>query len=105
MRAAIRRASLAYYSGRGSLGGWLRAVVSQLAIDEFRKQSKFVQIEEDREFDNLASGADGSNGIHATAAAADNPEELLTAARGRFGRLVGTVDGDQCYGGRGQARS
>jgi RNA polymerase sigma-70 factor (ECF subfamily) len=76
-----KKSKLAYYSGRGSLGGWLRAVVSQLAIDEFRKQSKFVQIEEDREFDNLASGADGSNGLHVTAAAADNPEEMLTAAR------------------------
>lgn len=75
-----KKSKLAYYSGRGSLGGWLRAVVSQLAIDEFRKQSKFVQIEEDREFENLASGADGSNGQY-TAASSDNPEEMLTASR------------------------
>src|SRR5215468_9362569 len=32
---------LAYYSGRGSLAGWLRAVVGQLAIDTYRKQSRF----------------------------------------------------------------
>jgi RNA polymerase sigma-70 factor (ECF subfamily) len=45
---------LGYYSGRGSLAGWLRAVVSQLAIDAHRKQSRLVQIEEPREFENLA---------------------------------------------------
>lgn len=49
------RRKISYYSGKGSLGGWLRAVVNQLAIDEFRKQSKFVQIEENREFENLAN--------------------------------------------------
>ena len=46
------KSKLSYYSGRGSLGGWLRAVVSQLAIDGFRKTAKFVQIEEAREFDD-----------------------------------------------------
>jgi RNA polymerase sigma-70 factor (ECF subfamily) len=42
---------LAYYSGRGSLAGWLRAVVAQLAIDQHRKQSRLVQTEEDADFD------------------------------------------------------
>jgi RNA polymerase sigma-70 factor, ECF subfamily len=49
------KGKLSYYSGRGSLGGWLRAVVSQLAIDQHRKMSRFVQIEENREFENLAN--------------------------------------------------
>ncbi len=44
---------LAYYSGRGSLAGWLRAVVAQLAIDQHRKQSRLVQTEEDSEFDRI----------------------------------------------------
>ena len=44
---------LAYYSGRGSLAGWLRAVVSQLAIDQHRKQSRLVQTEEDADFDRI----------------------------------------------------
>jgi DNA-directed RNA polymerase specialized sigma subunit, sigma24 homolog len=44
---------LAYYSGAGSLGGWLRAVVGQLAIDQHRKQAKVVQTEEDSELDRL----------------------------------------------------
>jgi hypothetical protein len=35
--------------------------VSQLAVDQYRKQSKFVQIEEDREFENLANeSSDGA---------------------------------------------
>ncbi len=44
---------LAYYSGRGSLAGWLRAVVGQLAVDQHRKQSRFVQTEDDASFDRL----------------------------------------------------
>jgi RNA polymerase sigma-70 factor (ECF subfamily) len=72
-----KKSKLAYYSGRGSLAGWLRAVVSQLAVDQFRKQSKFVQIEEDREFENLASeAAAGDN--HNFASHGQNPEELFT---------------------------
>ena len=45
---------LAYYSGRGSLAGWLRAVVGQLAVDQHRKQARLVQTEEDSDFDRLA---------------------------------------------------
>ncbi len=68
-----KKSKLAYYSGRGSLAGWLRAVVSQLAVDQFRKTSKFVQIEEDREFENLASEDSNHLGTHN-----ENPEDLLT---------------------------
>ncbi|HSP62741.1 MAG TPA: hypothetical protein VLQ90_07160 [Pyrinomonadaceae bacterium] len=50
---------LAYYSGAGSLGGWLRAVVGQLAIDQHRRQSRFVQTEEDADLDRLARDSDG----------------------------------------------
>ena len=71
-----KKSKLAYYSGRGSLAGWLRAVVSQLAVDQFRKTSKFVQIEEDREFENLANEAAGDN--HHFVAHSDTPEDLLT---------------------------
>ncbi len=44
---------LTYYSGRGSLAGWLRAVVGQLAVDQHRKQSRLVQTEDDADFDRL----------------------------------------------------
>ena len=73
-----RKTKLAYYSGRGSLGGWLRAVVAQLAVDGFRKTSKFVQIEEPREFENLASEAAANSDNGRIVQASQNPEENFT---------------------------
>lgn len=68
---------LAYYSGSGSLGGWLRAVVGQLAIDQHRKQAKVVQTEEDSDLDRLALGDNEPDGNHPFQTAA-SPEDLLT---------------------------
>lgn len=48
-----RTGKLGYYSGCGSLGGWLRAIVAQLAVDKHRRTSRFVQTEEDADFDRL----------------------------------------------------
>jgi len=69
---------LAYYSGRGSLAGWLRAVVSQLAVDQHRKQARLVQTEDDAEFDRIA--ADGSEEKEAVGrpSSLPNPENALT---------------------------
>ena len=75
-----KKSKLAYYSGRGSLAGWLRAVVSQLAVDQFRKVSKFVQIEEDREFENLANEASNGDGPR-FGSHIENPEELYSDGR------------------------
>jgi len=73
-----KKSKLAYYSGRGSLAGWLRAVVSQLAVDQYRKQSKYVQIEETREFEILAEESTNHSGNSSVIHHAENPEELLT---------------------------
>ena len=73
-----RKSKLAYYSGRGSLAGWLRAIVSQLAVDEYRKQSKFVQIEESREFENLAEESSNNSNNDGLVTHSDNPEQILT---------------------------
>ncbi len=75
-----KKSKLAYYSGRGSLAGWLRAVVAQLAVDQFRKQAKFVQIEEDREFENLANEASNGDGPH-LGPRTENAEDLHSKAR------------------------
>ena len=68
---------LAYYSGRGSLAGWLRAVVAQLAVDTYRKQSKLVQTEEDTDLDLLARDAHVAEG-HAVLAGIPTPEESMS---------------------------
>lgn len=73
-----KKSKLAYYSGRGSLAGWLRAVVSQLAVDQFRKQSKYVQIEETREFENLAEESSNHAGNNLVVHHDQNPEELFS---------------------------
>ena len=68
---------LAYYSGRGSLAGWLRAVVAQLAVDVFRKQSRLVQTEEDTDLDRLARDAHVGEG-QPVLAGIPNPEESMS---------------------------
>jgi RNA polymerase sigma-70 factor, ECF subfamily len=77
--AGNKKSKLAYYSGRGSLAGWLRAVVSQLAIDEYRKEARFVQVEENREFENLAEESSNHTGNDLVLHHANNPEEILTS--------------------------
>lgn len=69
---------IAYYSGRGSLGGWLRAVVNQLAVDQHRRQSRLVQTEEDADFDRLAQDSQRSEGTFSITHAAPDPENALT---------------------------
>ncbi|MEP6636863.1 MAG: sigma-70 family RNA polymerase sigma factor, partial [Acidobacteriota bacterium] len=68
---------LAYYSGRGSLAGWLRAVVAQLAIDHHRRQSRLVQTEEDADFDRLGRDVDDGR-EQFLSVTADNPEREVS---------------------------
>jgi RNA polymerase sigma-70 factor (ECF subfamily) len=69
-----RVSKLAHYSGRGSLGGWLRAVVYQSFIDRKRQTARFEQVEEVAEFDRLAVKANG-----ALSAPAARPDEIEDA--------------------------
>jgi RNA polymerase sigma-70 factor (ECF subfamily) len=72
---------IAYYSGRGSLGGWLRAVVGQLAVDQHRKSSRLIQTEVDADFDRLAREShQGEEAFSATHAPPD-PESALSDQR------------------------
>jgi RNA polymerase sigma-70 factor (ECF subfamily) len=75
-----KKSKLAYYSGRGSLAGWLRAVVSQLAIDQYRKDSRYVQVEETRDFENLAEDASNHDGRGVVSHTA-SPEEIFGEKR------------------------
>lgn len=67
---------LAYYSGRGSLAGWLRAVVAQLAVDSYRKQSRLVQAEEETDLDRLARDVNVER--NQTASLDKNPEQSIS---------------------------
>lgn len=44
-----RRSKLALYSGRGSLAGWLRMVLSQNFVNQIRSGKRLVSIEEEEE--------------------------------------------------------
>jgi RNA polymerase sigma-70 factor, ECF subfamily len=69
---------LAYYSGRGSLAGWLRAVVAQLSVDVFRKQSKLVQTEEETDLERLARDTHVTDARNFAGAGVQNPEQSLS---------------------------
>jgi len=71
---------LAYYSGAGSLGGWLRAVVGQLAIDRHRREARLVHTEEDAELDRLTREAGVETNTSDGFGAAASPEDALATA-------------------------
>lgn len=75
-----KKSKLAYYSGKGSLAGWLRAVTNQLAIDEFRKMKRIVQTEDDREFENLAQESTENADNRIVVSATENPEDIYSEA-------------------------
>ena len=69
---------LAYYSGKGSLAGWLRAVVAQLAVDTYRRQSRLVQTEEDADLDRLANELPKLHPEAVIASSLQNPEQVIS---------------------------
>jgi len=48
-RDGIRSSKLMFYTGRGSLEGWLRTVMAQEFINRYRKQKRTVSLEEQTE--------------------------------------------------------
>jgi RNA polymerase sigma-70 factor len=54
----VRVSKFSFYSGRGSLKGWLRAVVFQLSADHHRQTNRLVQTEEPDDMDRLAVSFD-----------------------------------------------
>jgi len=70
---------LAYYSGAGSLGGWLRAVVGQLAIDQHRREARLIHTEEDADLDRLAQAVEGDPQILGASHSSPSPEETLAS--------------------------
>jgi len=48
-RDGIRHSKLVFYTGRGSLEGWLRTVMAQEFINRYRKQKRVVSLDEQTE--------------------------------------------------------
>jgi RNA polymerase sigma-70 factor, ECF subfamily len=48
-RNGLRNSKLVFYTGRGSLEGWLRTVMAQEFINRYRKQKRTVSLEEQTE--------------------------------------------------------
>ena len=48
-RDGVRNSKLMFYTGRGSLEGWLRTVMAQEFINRYRKQKRTVSLEEQTE--------------------------------------------------------
>ncbi len=48
-RDGVRRSKLVFYTGRGSLEGWLRTVMAQEFINRYSKQKRTVSLEEQTE--------------------------------------------------------
>jgi RNA polymerase sigma-70 factor (ECF subfamily) len=69
-----RVSKFTHYAGRGSLGGWLRAVVYQVFIDRKRQTARLEQIEEVEEFERLAAKAE-----HPLVAPGARPDQLEDA--------------------------
>jgi RNA polymerase sigma-70 factor (ECF subfamily) len=52
--AGQRQSKFYFYSGRGSLKGWLKTVVFQLFVERHRQSNRYVQPDEETGFERLA---------------------------------------------------
>ena len=67
---------LAYYSGLGSLGGWLRAVARQVFVNRYRQNMRFTQLSEETDLNSQMSGG-GSIEDGPRRVCFENPERSL----------------------------
>ncbi|MEW6130599.1 MAG: sigma-70 family RNA polymerase sigma factor [Acidobacteriota bacterium] len=86
-----RVSKFTFYSGRGSLRGWLRAVVFQLSADSHRQTSRFVQPEEPDDMEKLAHSAESPQNAPTTEIAFIR-ERYKTAAADALRRAIDGLD-------------
>ena len=48
-REGVRKSKFDYYTGRGSMEGWLRTLLAQEWVNRYRKQKRLVSLEEENE--------------------------------------------------------
>jgi RNA polymerase sigma-70 factor, ECF subfamily len=63
MREGNRVSRLTYYSGRGSLDGWLRTVLAQEYVNTYRKQRRLVSLDEESEEGVQFAAAAGESAV------------------------------------------
>jgi RNA polymerase sigma-70 factor (ECF subfamily) len=76
-RDGARRSKLVFYTGRGSLEGWLRTVMAQEFINRYRKQKRMVSLEEQTE-EGVQFAAAVSDPTRASDRASDQRLEAAT---------------------------
>jgi RNA polymerase sigma-70 factor (ECF subfamily) len=73
VRAGVRNSKLVFYTGRGSLEGWLRTVMAQEFINRYRKQKRTVSLEE--QIEEGAQFAAPANSDSASVRSADSTSD------------------------------
>jgi RNA polymerase sigma-70 factor (ECF subfamily) len=71
-RDGVRISKLSYYSGRGSLEGWLRTVMAQRHVNDYRSNRHTISLEEETEAGKQFAGP--------TSSTPTSPEPRLTQA-------------------------
>jgi RNA polymerase sigma-70 factor, ECF subfamily len=71
-RDGVRKSKLIFYTGRGSLEGWLRTVMAQEFINRYRKHKRDVSLEEQEE--------EGTQFVAATPAPSSASDQRVEAA-------------------------
>jgi len=89
--AGNRISKFSFYSGRGSLKGWLRAVVFQLSADHHRQTSRLVQTEEAEDLERLVAAPDKPNG-GSNAGTSFEATRYREAVSDSLGRAIGELD-------------
>jgi RNA polymerase sigma-70 factor len=86
-----RVSKFSFYSGRGSLRGWLRAVVFQLSADLYRQTSRFVQPEETEDLDRMVRSVDAVERVPSSEVAFIG-ERYRTAVGEALGRALSELE-------------
>ncbi|KAF0250117.1 MAG: RNA polymerase sigma-70 factor ECF subfamily [bacterium] len=75
------------YSGKGSLKGWLRAVLFQLSVDRHRRQGRYVQPQEENDLERLAAPV-----IHASEKKTDLSERYQIATHKALAQAITSLE-------------
>ena len=85
--AEDRRSKLALYSGRGSLAGWLRMVLSQSYVNQIRSGKRLISIEQEEE----------EHGAQFAAAVPETASELDPRLKEATDEVLGTVSAEERF--------